>query len=254
MRKILSAIVMCFITGVFGMFSPSACSDFWETEIYTTVDGMDYRRLYPDDEQDYYASSSFIDLTGREVYFIARNVKGYSVKVLGVVPFMSSYANPIVSSNYPRVNNVYCPGCIERCEDGYFRTYYADDAENPFHIFYCGAVIDLSEAGYGAALVYYVPSAQLEEYLALWQDDREGEIRAANVEYRLNAEGMEEYYYVDYVEAGSAIVNIPPEPTREGYEFTGWFTDESGTRAYDFERAVPSGEAPLSLFAGWEKL
>ena len=68
----------------------------------------------------------------------------------------------------------------------------------------------------------------------------------------LNAEGMEEYYYIDYVAEGGTIENIPPEPTREGYEFMGWFTDETGTEEYDFSQPINAeGQESLSLFAGW---
>lgn len=51
------------------------------------------------------------------------------------------------------------------------------------------------------------------------------------------------------VEHGSKVTK-PADPTREGYTFTGWFTDEQLTEAVDFNSAI-SGN--VTLYAGWEK-
>lgn len=40
----------------------------------------------------------------------------------------------------------------------------------------------------------------------------------------------------------------PEDPTRGGYAFTGWFTDEACTQAYDWSSVVKS---PVTLYAGW---
>ncbi|HHX00025.1 MAG TPA: hypothetical protein GX740_01800, partial [Acholeplasmataceae bacterium] len=44
-------------------------------------------------------------------------------------------------------------------------------------------------------------------------------------------------------------VTRPTPPTREGYTFTGWFTDEELENEYDFSTEVTSD---LTLYAGWE--
>lgn len=41
----------------------------------------------------------------------------------------------------------------------------------------------------------------------------------------------------------------PADPTRGGYDFTGWFTDAAATTAYDWSTPVT---ADLMLYAGWE--
>ncbi len=43
----------------------------------------------------------------------------------------------------------------------------------------------------------------------------------------------------------------PASPVRDGYEFTGWFTDNTCTTAYDFDTPV-TGD--LVLYADWEKI
>ena len=42
----------------------------------------------------------------------------------------------------------------------------------------------------------------------------------------------------------------PADPTREGYTFAGWYTDEACTEAYDFSAAVT---ADMTLYAKWVK-
>ena len=44
----------------------------------------------------------------------------------------------------------------------------------------------------------------------------------------------------------------PADPAKEGYAFSGWFTDEDCTKAYDFDAAVDGTQPELTLYAGWK--
>lgn len=44
----------------------------------------------------------------------------------------------------------------------------------------------------------------------------------------------------------------PADPTKEGYTFSGWFTDEGCTKAYDFDAAVDNTQPEFTLYAGWK--
>lgn len=44
----------------------------------------------------------------------------------------------------------------------------------------------------------------------------------------------------------------PANPIKEGYTFSGWFTDEDCTKAYDFDAAVDGTEPEFTLYAGWK--
>lgn len=50
--------------------------------------------------------------------------------------------------------------------------------------------------------------------------------------------------------AANGSVAKPADPTREGYAFAGWYTDEACTKAYDFSAAVT---ADMTLYAKWTK-
>ncbi len=50
--------------------------------------------------------------------------------------------------------------------------------------------------------------------------------------------------------AANGSVTKPADPTREGYTFAGWYTDEAYTEAYKFDAAVT---ADMTLYAKWTK-
>jgi uncharacterized repeat protein (TIGR02543 family) len=48
------------------------------------------------------------------------------------------------------------------------------------------------------------------------------------------------------------LLETPEPPTREGYRFTGWYTDEACFDLWDAE--TDTIEMDMTLYAGWEKL
>ena len=46
------------------------------------------------------------------------------------------------------------------------------------------------------------------------------------------------------------MLELPEPPTREGYEFTGWYFDENCQYLWDFETQQVGGD--MTLYAGWE--
>lgn len=55
---------------------------------------------------------------------------------------------------------------------------------------------------------------------------------------------------VDFQTTADGKLVKPADPTRDGYTFGGWFTDEACTQAYDFSTPVT---ANLTLYAKWTK-
>ena len=56
--------------------------------------------------------------------------------------------------------------------------------------------------------------------------------------------------YAQAVVTDGQTVAAPTAPAKEGYTFTGWYTDEACTTAYDFNTPI---KEDLTLYAGWEK-
>ena len=48
------------------------------------------------------------------------------------------------------------------------------------------------------------------------------------------------------------LLDVPEPPTREGYEFTGWYTDTACFVLWNVEERTI--ETDMTLYAGWEKL
>ena len=47
-------------------------------------------------------------------------------------------------------------------------------------------------------------------------------------------------------------LEVPEPPTREGYAFSGWYTDYACFDPWDVENAII--QTDMTLYAGWEKL
>ena len=48
------------------------------------------------------------------------------------------------------------------------------------------------------------------------------------------------------------LLEVPEPPTREGYTFTGWYTDHSCCILWNVEERTIESE--MTLYAGWEKI
>ena len=59
-------------------------------------------------------------------------------------------------------------------------------------------------------------------------------------------------WFVDDLDEGERIGYIPPDPVREGYKFTGWFTDKECAKSFDLNGyAYDPADGNISLYAGW---
>ena len=88
--------------------------------------------------------------------------------------------------------------------------------------------------------------------------------KIANVSYHFNYENSpnEGYYWIDDYDYGEKIDIIPPVPTREGYEFCGWYTEPECINKWDYDNdRLPEATYDedgkvifneLELYAKWE--
>ena len=56
---------------------------------------------------------------------------------------------------------------------------------------------------------------------------------------------------IQNVEKGKVATNPTKQPTKDGYIFTGWYTEKECKNKYDFSTAV---EKDITLYAGWEAI
>ena len=58
----------------------------------------------------------------------------------------------------------------------------------------------------------------------------------ANIEFMYNYENApnQGHYWIDDLETGETLMYLPPNPTREGYTFGGWYADSECTIPYNF--------------------
>ena len=73
-------------------------------------------------------------------------------------------------------------------------------------------------------------------------------IIAENATVYFDPQNGEEVYSVEL--SGDQVLQIPTEPTYDGYFFLGWFKDQECTEKYNFDEIVSPG---MTLFGGWEK-
>ena len=217
-----------------------------------TYDGMCYYRYGAGENAEFVSGPLCSDVI-KDVHYISWSVNGAPVTRLGFNSPVHSYTDPFYTETQMTAH-LYCPGSITNVMEKYLKP-HASYQEN-VNVYYCGTVVDLRVLGYGKNIVYYVPAGQLDEYKTLWQTqtdffmgtDYPGEVRAANVEYHLNAEDVGDFYYVDYVIPGNQIQNVPPNPSRAGWAFEGWYL-EDGETEWDETAQVP--EDGVKLYAKW---
>ena len=75
-------------------------------------------------------------------------------------------------------------------------------------------------------------------------------LRPANVEFHWNYENspQEDYYWIDDIENGELIEEIPPIPEREGYTFGGWYTEKECINEFSFSTPISK------MDIDWEEL
>ena len=256
--------ILCILLLLVFVFSLSACT-YYLNDPYGThykYKGMTFWFVPHEDEnvKDYYYMAGRInDKTSRN-YFIPMEINGYPVREFGYSKLFNTTAGSTNLKYYLFLQKLYMPGTIVGPGDGEEYLYYV---HQQMQVYYCGEVTDMYYISpYTDKIDYYVPADRIDEF-----ENALGTISTlkpacglykANIAYRLNSEDMCEYYYVDNIEAGSKIENIPPEPTRAGYKFGGWYTEKECTNKWNFDNAptVSSNDdtfVEFALYAKWIK-
>lgn len=98
---------------------------------------------------------------------------------------------------------------------------------------------------------YCMASVVCDEYGNLYYTNDSGHlfcVKSQAHRVKFNSQGGSSVK--DQTPASGSTVSKPADPTREGYTFGGWYTDEACTEAYDFSSPVA---ADMTLYAKWVK-
>ena len=260
MKKV--STILCILLIFILIFTLSACKDYgYDTQ--TTYNGMKFWFVPEKSEngKDYYYIAGNLENKTVKNYFMPMFVNGLPVRSFG----WTGMVTPIYMNLYNfALQKLYMPGTIIKQSSGYR---YIDSIHQDMQIYYCGEVIDLYKIypyeSESHKIDYYVPAEKLDDFANIYGTTTTIKpdnilVFKANISYRLNSEDMCEYYYVDNIESGSKIQNIPPEPTRAGYTFGGWYTEKECTIKWDFDN-VPTVSnnddsfVEFALYAKWTK-
>ena len=263
------SFILCILLLVVSIFTLSACEI---VEAFREIEGnkIDYNGMtfklgvYESEngKEDCYMAGNFHNKNALH-FFIPMEINGIKVRKIGY-PGGLNFGSVTLNLHDLALQKLYMPGTIIGQGVDYEYLIYT---HNDMQIYYCGEVIDLhciypyNNSAY--AIDYFVPADKYDEFInklgskAGFSPTTSGFYKA-NVSYRLNADDLCEYYYVDNIEAGSKIVNIPPEPTRAGYKFAGWYTEKECINKWYFDNkptvsADETSFVEFSLYAKWTK-
>ena len=243
-RKIITILIFCFSS----LLVLSGCDipeTYYSDEFYYQL--IDDNSIAIGDLNSNFSS---------DYIFVPQEIEGYTVKQLGFGSGLGFGGLTSYSPNKYSLERFYCPNTVEVIDERYMII------ARRLKVFYCGKVVNLGLLNASAEMddiEYYVPDEMYTQFYAEIYDSCQNSLFKANVVYLLNYEADNKYFYVDNYEYGSLIEYIPPVPTREGYEFNGWYTEEECINEWNYQQSklplLAEGQEFIEtkLYAKWTK-
>ena len=180
------------------------------------------------------------DKIDEDYFFVPREIDGYPVRQFGANRYFTGTHNPSkrvwINDN---IKKIYLHEKI-----------YALCAENDKNtdVYVCGARVDKDYYFRN----YYLYKKDIDKLDFEYDKSR---IFAGNVEFMNNYpnELEDNYYSLDNIK-DDELINVPPEPKCEGYNFTGWYTEPECIKKFDFSISPTIEENKIfRLYAGWNR-
>ncbi len=142
--------------------------------------------------------------------------------------------------------------CYDPIEDGFWQS-VADTLEPPEGCVFAGWYFDVTN-NLTSPATHYEGLKSISECPPYWP--------GVNFScYAVWEEAPNEYTVTFDTNGGSAVepqtvtegecATQPADPTREGYTFTGWFSDQACTEAFNFDTPITGN---TTIYAGWEEI
>ena len=145
--------------------------------------------------------------------------------------------------------------------------YYVADGETSYKVEHYLEALDgsyvLADTDYLSASTGSAVTASAKTYTGFSAPAMPSAKVAADASTVLKVEYSRNEYLLSYVTEGSSIepqiltygmpLEEPEEPTREGYEFDGWYTDKECRNEFDFDDDTTMPASDLTLYAGWDE-
>ena len=168
--------------------------------------------------------------------FVPAYIEAYKVSQIGFSTGLGFGGNGYLTSifnNGTILERFYIPNTIETIDDRYMYM-----VNNEFKVFYSGKVIDLGKLTLNKESKIYVLNEMFNDFFNVIGNNYKNNLYRANVAYHLNYEIDNPYYYIDYYDYGSKLLFIPPNPSRNGFIFDGWYKDSECSTKWDFENDI----------------
>ena len=238
MTKNKTLILMLFIILTFSMlFSSSGCENIKDSENYFETEYF----MCINAEDKYCTIFGFTD-AGYELeeVVISSEINGLEVAQLGLY-FGSNY----FTMKEPNMKKIFIPKGVRLGRADLFVS--CSKLDKVIFLSITPNFKELTNNALPGSI--YAPALYLENYV----DYDYKNIVPADVSFMNNYsdEINGGYYWIDDIDQNQLIKTVPPEPTREGYEFCGWCKEAECINQWDFEIDVVYDQNTI-LYAKWE--
>jgi len=125
-------------------------------------------------------------------------------------------------------------------------------SEENYNIFYLGSK---HRKAANFAIGGYISTIAIDDYakkIPCWDQ----KYIVANMQYLFNyiASPNMGVHFIDNTEVGAKVNVIPITPQRDGYTFTGWYSEQECINEINLESYVKKDEEILYLYAGWQEI